>query len=522
MASDLVAAVGSRCRATASYIPVHDDEITLNVGDLVQILYVYDDGWVLGKNKTSGEIGLLPGNFLMAASDNSANSRNNSKRSAEKRQSSLVKNLGSLGAILSSPRTGVLSPDTTSPNNLVQNMSANHKYDSENLKDHTFITTTEERRAVTVDDADGMQMLVGIKAPIPLQSINPSARDSALKKLKEHLNNNRAIHPPLDIGTIRAIIAGDSGIGRTSFIYSFLSCPKIVERTRPNKIEINSKSAGVAKLTEVRASTVPHRHQHEVVERFNLSFIEPVGLGVSSDAMRVITSVSDFHIWQFQTTDKVFVRDRSIPKSTLVRFLNAGTGAHSHIDVCIYGILHRLKTTDIQFIKHISPYTVLVPVILKSDTLTPSEVFGLKLSILDEFKNANVPCYGFGFTHDELVHFAKNGVSGAAPFAVYSNTEARNMTLSERFSDSIIEIQDQIQDIKHRQRTQNTSSETPNHSEGSKSQPQDITQGYLSSRTEKVNEIDILRDSLLTYYINDIRQVTAEKFVKWRASTLES
>ncbi|KAJ3087075.1 hypothetical protein HDU96_004629, partial [Phlyctochytrium bullatum] len=46
------------------YIPTQSDEIKLSPGDFVSILFTYEDGWVLGRNESSGAVGLLPRNFL--------------------------------------------------------------------------------------------------------------------------------------------------------------------------------------------------------------------------------------------------------------------------------------------------------------------------------------------------------------------------------------------------------------------------------------------------------------------------
>lgn len=51
-------------RAIAQYDPVYADEIKLDVGDLVDIVQSYDDGWVLGHNEVTNLRGLLPFNFL--------------------------------------------------------------------------------------------------------------------------------------------------------------------------------------------------------------------------------------------------------------------------------------------------------------------------------------------------------------------------------------------------------------------------------------------------------------------------
>jgi hypothetical protein len=43
-----------------SYIPMADDELRLDIGDLIQTDKIFDDGWGIGVNLTSGEFGAFP------------------------------------------------------------------------------------------------------------------------------------------------------------------------------------------------------------------------------------------------------------------------------------------------------------------------------------------------------------------------------------------------------------------------------------------------------------------------------
>ena len=60
------------------------------------------------------------------------------------------------------------------------------------------------------------------------------------------------------------------------------------------------------------------------------------GFGSFLDAMMIIKPIIEYHITQFQLTDRVFVKT-NVPN--LVKYLNAGTGCHTHVDVCVYCIL---------------------------------------------------------------------------------------------------------------------------------------------------------------------------------------
>jgi septin family protein len=141
---------------------------------------------------------------------------------------------------------------------------------------------------------------------------------------------------------------------------------------------------GSPSICEVRVSTIPTHELHAGEDQLNLTFIDTPGFGSIVDTLQVIRPVVDYHQQQFARTDRVFTKD--VSSSQLLRFLRAPTGPHTHVDVCIYGILHRLTPVDIEFIKRLAPFVNIVPVILKCDTLKPEEVFRLKV-----FPNAANP-----------------------------------------------------------------------------------------------------------------------------------
>lgn len=96
------------------------------------------------------------------------------------------------------------------------------------------------------------------------------------------------------------------------------------------------------------------------------------------------------------------------------------------MDIVFYVVLHRLKPVDIEFIRRLTPFTSVLPIIAKSDTLTPSQVSTLKLSILSELRAANIRPFLFGKTSSELMRAHLAGGDGEqmssphAPFAISS------------------------------------------------------------------------------------------------------
>jgi hypothetical protein len=113
--------------------------------------------------------------------------------------------------------------------------------------------------------------------------------------------------------------------------------------------------------------------------------------------------------------------------------------------------------------RRLGPLVNLVPVIVKCDTLKPTEVSQLKVAVLKEIEAAEIPIYGFGMTAGELSVLAGLGVQGSVPFAL------------------------------------------SNH----------------ASTPHFVNEFEIMKSLLFCVSAQELRVLTAERFVRWRDARVE-
>lgn len=52
-----------------TFEPNMDDELRLNIGEAVEIIEVYDDGWSYGKNMTTNEVGVFPISYITGYND---------------------------------------------------------------------------------------------------------------------------------------------------------------------------------------------------------------------------------------------------------------------------------------------------------------------------------------------------------------------------------------------------------------------------------------------------------------------
>ncbi|KAJ3333110.1 hypothetical protein HDU76_011330 [Blyttiomyces sp. JEL0837] len=392
--------IGSRYSVISTHVPTQSDELYIIVGDVVVIKEVFDDGWVIAVKEKSKQEGLIPSNFIIPYVEDAA-----SKASSEP----VMK------------RTASLSYKNKSPT------------------------------ATTVPS------VVPAASTTPRSMMTESERHEDAKNKLKAVNAGREGRAKVasNIGSLKVVVVGDSGIGKTSLIKNFFESAEIVES------DPIPPSDGIPAIKELRASTIPSAELHTGEEPYNLTFVDTPGFGSFMDATMIVKPVIDYHIQQFLKTDKVFVKSNAVPN--LVKFLNAGTGCHTHVDAVLYCILHRLKPVDIEFMRQLSGHVSVIPVVVKSDTLKPSEVFNLKIAILEELSKANIPIYGFGLSTEELIDLAKSETPGGAPFVV--------------------------------------------------SNPGAAPEG---SQVGTVNEFEVLKRYLFFNHIDDLRQLSAERFVAWR------
>ncbi|KAJ3062186.1 hypothetical protein HDU98_001913 [Podochytrium sp. JEL0797] len=251
-------------------------------------------------------------------------------------------------------------------------------------------------------------------------------------------------------GSLKIMVAGDTGIGKTSFLESFMTSPHFTFYE-----PLPSQETSTPTIASTNASTIPQGLQHPGESPTNITFIDTPGLGSLMDAMMVIRPVVDFVTSQFPATARLF--SPTISTTQLTSLVASGTGIHTHVDVCFYCILHRLKPVDLEYMRLLSSCVTLVPVILKGDTMTAEEVFDLKRNVIHHVSRAEIAIYGFGLSEKELVEAARDGVAGAVPFVVSAK-------------------------------------------------------GFGSC----LNEMEVLRRGVLENHVQELRWLGAERFVAWR------
>ncbi|KAL7271720.1 hypothetical protein RUND412_005500 [Rhizina undulata] len=269
------------------------------------------------------------------------------------------------------------------------------------------------------------------------------------------------------VGRLKVLIAGDSGIGKTSLIKSIVQICEDIVHVDPmpmnqsfsrgsNSKAFHSLAAGrsdgssgnsesTKKITEIYASTKPYPRwwselddsrvlrrrksskasaEEQVIER-NLCFVDTPGYGAGTSFLECVEPVVRYVEAQLDRTHAILNTGSGDLLSVL-----SGDGT-PQVDIVFYVVLHRLKNVDIEFIRRLSTFTNVLPVIAKADTLAPQQVNNLKLSILAELRAAGVRPFLFGKTQADVSKSIAEWES-CPPFAISSTLapDTENMDAS--------------------------------------------------------------------------------------------
>lgn len=235
----------------------------------------------------------------------------------------------------------------------------------------------------------------------------------------------------LALGKLKILVAGDSGAGKSQLIKSLTqTCKHIVhvndtcnpivsmaEESLYDNLDLNPEHQNA--LWEQLASTKPlpfflsDSRRMSVVKSSmstasdgatldrNICVVDTIGYGSFSSATNCITPVVSYLESTFDKALSLInpASDEALSVLTSSASLTDG----SLVDVCLYTILNRLKPIDVEYIKKLSQYTSVIPVIVKSDLLPPKDILELKLTILRELNEHGITPFLFGTTVEEAI-----------------------------------------------------------------------------------------------------------------------
>lgn len=220
------------------------------------------------------------------------------------------------------------------------------------------------------------------------------------------------------MGRLKVLIAGDSGVGKTSLIKAIVqTCEHIVHVdpiTPPSASSSVKKSRGrkgsrpeasTQKLTEIYASTKPYptwwsdlddvsvlkrrKSLGDAVLERNLCFVDTPGYSSRSSPMDVIVPVVKYVETQLQK-----ISSDALNESEIISMVGGDGGCQ--VDVVFYIINEKIKPADIEYLRLLSPLTNIVPILARADSFSSEEVVMRKQRLLSDIQLANIRPFSFG------------------------------------------------------------------------------------------------------------------------------
>lgn len=205
------------------------------------------------------------------------------------------------------------------------------------------------------------------------------------------------------------MVAGESGLGKTTFVNTLFQSTL---KERPNPAERHNKftlSHQTVELDIIRAIL------EEKNFKIRLNIIDTPGFGNNVNNHDSWTPIIDFLDDQHES----FMKQEQQP----IRYAKKDLRVHA----CLYFIRptgHSLKPLDIEIMKRLSTRVNLIPVIAKSDTLSPTELDTFKTRIRDVIEAQDINIYTPPLELDDpaSAEHAKQLIE-CMPFAVIGSEE---------------------------------------------------------------------------------------------------
>ncbi|KAF1366097.1 hypothetical protein EJ07DRAFT_94195 [Lizonia empirigonia] len=232
-----------------------------------------------------------------------------------------------------------------------------------------------------------------------------------------------------NMGKLKVLVAGRAAIGKTSLIRSIVqSCEDIVHvdplspsqsrlqppTRRPRSRRRQAEQGTTMRLTEIHASTKPYPHwwtdteetrvlrrrkssADTVLER-NVCFVDTPGYiegNCEKDDMNLVVEYLESLLQQTASIT-------TMEEGKMVEVISGSGG------ILVDAVLYLLPpnqdiTKDVKFMQRLSAFTNVIPIIGKSETLTPQELISLKTSILARLQATTIRPFLFGKPLDDAL-----------------------------------------------------------------------------------------------------------------------
>ncbi|KAK0109918.1 hypothetical protein ONS95_002589 [Cadophora gregata] len=330
-------------------------------------------------------------------------------------------------ATISRPSTP-LSYGSPAPRSFMSSPDSRRNSDAGSLMDEVasqaIISSGDEEKDM------GREMIDSGSAP---QLVMPSIKMPSRRPFTERGKN---------MGRLKVLIAGDSGVGKTSLIKAIVqvcedivhvdplsATPITIPATRRKSLRTKSRNGSAdlqttSQITEIYASTrsypswwsdleesrVLRRRKSmgdSVLER-NLCFVDTPGYGNQTSCLECITPVIDYIESQFKKVSSF----EGMSEPEMVNLLSGNGG--SQVDVVLYVVSNKIKPVDIEYLRRLSALTNVIPLVARADAFSPEEISSLKENIMSELETADIKPFLFGLTPEAAQHTSQP----SPPYAV--------------------------------------------------------------------------------------------------------
>ncbi|XP_005452724.1 septin-5 isoform X1 [Oreochromis niloticus] len=203
--------------------------------------------------------------------------------------------------------------------------------------------------------------------------------------------------------TFTLIVAGESGLGKSTLINSLFLTDLYKDRKVPNAEERISRTVAIIKHTI---------GIEEKGVKLRLTIIDTPGFGDAVNNTESWRHIEDYIDQQFEQ----YFRDES--------GLNRRNIQDNRVHCCLYFISpfgHGLRPLDVDCMRALHEKVNIIPVLAKADSLTPAEVCRKKMKIREEIKQFGINIYQFpecDSDEDEDFKTQEQILKNSIPFAV--------------------------------------------------------------------------------------------------------
>ncbi|KAF9362069.1 hypothetical protein BGX26_004154 [Mortierella sp. AD094] len=249
--------------------------------------------------------------------------------------------------------------------------------------------------------------------------------------------------------SLRFLLLGDVGVGKTTFVNTFASTLTHVQANDPIEefihTPITSATSAPASIrlpgVHIKAGQVlKEKESHSLVQDSlgllppkvhipsrDLTFVTLPGYSSTINPSTILSMTDDYINHHLHTATSIF--SPAIPSSQLAWFLIAGSSAHSLPTCAFYFVLYELKPIDILYMKMIHERVNLIPIITKADTLPKSELWILKKRMLRQLKLNGIRIHTFGSDMETIENMTQQRQWGAPPFVVSTRRDSNGELL---------------------------------------------------------------------------------------------